>query len=152
MYEKVIIPTDGSDHSFHGVKEGLEAAKLYDIPALAVYVIRPSSLTEGGGRHRFDEFGTEAIDMMLKQKKKRGKKVLDEVRDIAADMDIDLEIKLVQGIPYEEITSLAGKDDIIYICSHGRSGLSSFFMGSTTDRVLKHTEATVAVVKPKNID
>jgi len=47
MYGKVVLPTDGSKISYVGVKEGLKAAKMYDIPALAVYVIKPDTYSEG---------------------------------------------------------------------------------------------------------
>lgn len=150
MYEKVVVPTDGSDLSLKGVKEGLETAKSHGIPALCIYVIKPSSLSESGGRYRFDEFGTEAIEVMREQRKKTGKKVLEKVKEMAEEEGVDLKTKLVEGLPYEEITSHAGENDIIYMCSHGRSGISSIFLGSTTDRVIKHTKSTVAVVKANN--
>ena len=52
------------------------------------------------------------------------------------------------GIP-QVITSVDydDNDDIIYIASHGSSGFRELFMGSTTDRVLKRANCTVAVVK-----
>ncbi len=150
MYERVILPTDGSDLSFLGVEEGLESAKKFDIPALAVYVIPPSALSEGAGRYRFEEFGKEMMDMRNEQLKEKGKKVLQEVESEAEDMGVEIETRIEFGEPFEEITDLTEENDIIYICSHGRSGISKVFLGSTTSRILKHTNATVAVVKAKS--
>ncbi|MEF8873102.1 MAG: universal stress protein [Candidatus Thermoplasmatota archaeon] len=143
MYDKVVLPTDGSDLSFHGVEEGLEAAKAYGISAVAVYVIPPSAISG----HRLEESGMNLINQFRKQQKDKGQKVLDKVKKMADEAGVELETEIRDGEPYEEISAVANPNDIIYICSHGRSGLKSFFIGSTTTRVLKHTETTVAVVK-----
>ncbi len=149
MYGKVIVPTDGSELSLKGVKEGLESAKNYDIPALAVYVVAPDTLS-GWSAHRYEDVSKETIDILRDHRKKEGEKVLNKVKDMADEMGIELKVEIKEGEPYEEITDLAEKNDLIYMSSHGRSGISSLFIGSTTDRVIKNTEATVAVVKAKN--
>ena len=152
MYDKVILPTDGSDLSFLGVEEGLEAAKKFDIPALAVYVIPPGSLTEASARYRFDEFGKEMIDFRNEQLEKEGKKVLEEVKKKADEREVSLKTTIEEGEPFEEITKLAGEKDIIFISSHGRSGISKLLLGSTTSKILNHTHATIAVVRAKSED
>ncbi len=149
MYEKVIVPTDGSKLSLVGLKEGLQAAKVYKIPAVAVYVLTPDAMS-GMAAHRFEDVGKETMDILREHRKKEGKKILEKVKKMAQDMGVDLKTRIEEGEPYEEITKLANDNDIIYMCSHGRSGLSSLFIGSTTDRVIKHTDSTVAVVKAKN--
>ena len=149
MYGKVILPTDGSDLSLKGLKEGLKAAKSYGIPATAVYVLTPDTMS-GLAAHRFEDVGRETVDILREHRKKEGEKVLKKVEKMADEMEVDLETRIEEGEPYEEITKLANDNDIIYMCSHGRSGLSSLFIGSTTDRVIKHTDATVAVVKAKD--
>ncbi len=148
MYEKVIVPTDGSDLSLVGLKEGLKAAKSYDIPAVAVYVLTPDAMS-GMAAHRFEDMGKETMDILREHRKKEGKKILEKVKKMGDDLGVTVKTKIEEGEPYEEITKLANGNDIIYMCSHGRSGLSSLFIGSTTDRVIKHTDATVAVVKAK---
>ncbi|MBS3816003.1 MAG: universal stress protein [Candidatus Thermoplasmatota archaeon] len=147
MYERVILPTDGSELSFIGVEEGLEAAQTYDIPALAVYVIPLSALSGHAGRYRVEEFGEEIVDIRSDKLKEKGEEVLKEVESRADRLGVEIETTIEEGEPYERITELATKDDIIYISSHGRSGISKIFIGSTTSRVLKNTEATVAVVR-----
>lgn len=150
MYERVIIPTDGSNLSFKGVQEGLEAAATYDIPAVAIYVIPPHPLLSSPkGRYRSEEFEQESIDALSEQAKKEGQDILQKVVERAEKYGIEIKTVIREGEPYEEITEIASENDIVYIASHGRSGLSSVFLGSTTDRVLKHTDSTVAVVKRK---
>lgn len=149
MYGKVILPTDGSEVAHAGVEEGLKVAKKFGIPAIAVYVISPSSYSQSHIGYEMEDMDFNAYDIIKNGLKKQGENVLKRVKKEADEIGVKLQVKLIEGRPYKEITKLADKDDIIYISSHGRSGISSLFLGSTTDRVIKHTKATVAVVKPE---
>ncbi len=149
MYGKVIIPTDGSKYSLVSVKEGLELARSLNIPAVAVHVIPPYHPGKAFGRYRIEELGHRCLNEMVKMLKKRGVSILSEVKKLAEEMDVELETHTFEGRVYEKICKLAEDEDVIYISSHGRSGISSYLLGSTTERVLKHTSADVAVVKTK---
>ena len=147
MYSRVIIPTDGSELSFKGVKEGLQAARSFGIPAVAVYVLSPGYLSETKVKRRLEEMSDQSYSLIKDRLKEVAKDELEKVKKYADRIGVKLETKILEGIPYEEITNVATEDDIIFMSSHGRSGFSSLFIGSTTDRVIKHTNATVAVVK-----
>ncbi len=139
MYHKVIVPTDGSDCAAEGVEEGLKMAQIMDIPAVAVFVVDES---------QFEALHYESIKKSAARGfKERGKKTLKELHKKALDMDVKLEKKILVGKPYQKICDEAGEADIIYISSHGSSGFTRLFMGSTTEKVLKHSKSTVAVVK-----
>lgn len=138
MYDRVILPTDGSECAMKGVEEGLEMAADLDIEVLSIYVIDSS---EYEGLHH------ESIKSSVKGGfKEKGKKALEKVKKAAKEKDVELKTKLLKGTPYKEITSAAEENDIIYISTHGLSGFTHLFLGSTTERVLKNTDNTVAVV------
>lgn len=138
MYNKIILPTDGSECAMKGVMEGLEMGERLGIKVIAVYVVNTSE---------FESLHHESIRASAKSGlKEKGKKALNEVKEATEGKDIELETKLIAGKPYRKITQLADENDIIYISTHGLSGFSNLFLGSTTERVLKNTEATVAVV------
>lgn len=141
MYEKLILPTDGSDCSEIGVKEGLWMAKTLDIKVIAVYVIDTS---EYEGLHH-----QSIKDSARKGLKHVGEAALEDVRHQAHELGVEIETKLLLGKPYIKITDLAGEKDVIYISSHGASGFTKLLVGSTTDRVIKHADCTVAVVSGK---
>ncbi|MFW6141595.1 MAG: universal stress protein [Candidatus Saliniplasma sp.] len=138
MYEKVVIPTDGSDIAKKGVLEGLQMAKSLGVKAISIYVLNTSeyqgihhSSIKESTKHGLKEVGTKALQ---------------EVKDLAEGLGVELETRIEEGRPYKEINKVADDKDIIYISSHGLSGFTQFFLGSTTERVLKHSNATVAVV------
>ncbi len=133
MYENIIVPTDGSEISLKGVKEGLNLAKALNKPATAIFVL---------------EVGDIKMSKNLEKTLQKGaKKTLLEIDKLADEIGVELEKKILKGAPYKEITDYAGKDDIIYISSHGSSGFKELFMGSTTDRVVKQANCTVSIVK-----
>lgn len=53
------------------------------------------------------------------------------------------------GPPADEITEYAGKNDIdlIVMGTHGRSGLEKMWLGSVTEKVLRHATCPVLVVR-----
>ena len=139
MYEKVVVPTDGSKIGEKGVKEGLEVAQKLDKPAVAVYVL---DLGE------YDHVKNESVRESVKDsKKKDGERALKFARKKAHELGVDIETQLLLGKPYKRIIDVASKDDIIFICSHGASGFSEIFFGSTTEKVVKKAGCTVAVVR-----
>jgi nucleotide-binding universal stress UspA family protein len=54
------------------------------------------------------------------------------------------------GIASDEIISLAGKtpDNVIAMCSHGRSGVKRWVLGSVTETVVRHSGNPVLVTRP----
>ncbi|MBS3782235.1 MAG: universal stress protein [Candidatus Thermoplasmatota archaeon] len=140
MYRKVILPTDGSDLAMEGVREGLKLAGSLGIPATAICVV---------------EIGDIHISGKIKESlKETAERALGQVEEMAEDMDVELESKIMKGTPYKEICEYAKEDDVIYISSHGMSGFRELFLGSTTKRILQHADCTVSVVKgtPGKVD
>ncbi len=62
---------------------------------------------------------------------------------------IPTEIHLREGHPFEEIVKTARdtKADIIVMATHGATGLERILMGSTAERVVRHAECPVLVVR-----
>ncbi len=141
MYEKVIIPTDGSDCAKRGVEEGLWMAKTLGVRALALYVVDTS---EYEGIHH------ESIKTSVRVGlKKAGLEALDKVVAKGLKWGVQVDTKVAMGKPFQEIINAGEENDVIYISSHGASGWTKLFVGSTTDRVIKHARCTVAVVRGK---
>ncbi len=138
MYDRVVVPTDGSEIAEIGVEEGLELAKSLDIPALCIYVIDISTLEElDGGEQESARRGIKNV----------GEKALKTVRKKAHEMGVDIETRNLLGKPHKRILDVSNERDIIYMSSHGASGFSELVFGSTTERVIQNAECTVAVVK-----
>ncbi len=141
MYERVIVPTDGSKIAQRGILEGLKVAKALDIPVYSIFVL---DMSDYG---RFNQ--TEVRQGVKNNMKKVAENALRWVRKKAHDIGVVITTDLLVGEPYERIVMEAGENDVIYMSSHGASGFKEILLGSTTERVLKNAECTVVVVKDR---
>lgn len=64
---------------------------------------------------------------------------------------IDVRSKILKGITaHHEIVDYANDNaDLVVMNTHGRTGLSRVFIGSTTEQVSRHTEKPLLVVRPQ---
>jgi nucleotide-binding universal stress UspA family protein len=68
--------------------------------------------------------------------------------------DIKTSTVVQLGKPYEEIISLAKarRVDLIILATHGYTGVERLFLGSTTEKVIRHAPCPVLVVREKERD
>lgn len=139
MYERIIIPTDGSEPSKEAVKQALEIAKATGAKALALYVIDttafmsvpPDSLTADISSILNKE-AHESVNYVVREGKKMG---------------VYVEEKIVEGIPSEQIIENANPKDLIVIGTKGRTGFAKIILGSVTENVVHHAKCPVMVVR-----
>jgi nucleotide-binding universal stress UspA family protein len=74
------------------------------------------------------------------------KKIADAAREANVTCDT---VTVLSFAPDEEIVNAAKKFncDVIFMASHGRSGLSRLFLGSKTQKVLAHSTIPVLVLR-----
>src|SRR6185503_7395803 len=73
------------------------------------------------------------------------------IKEQAIDPKLIEKVLVRCGRSFHEIADAAGrlKVDLIIICSHGYTGLKHAFLGSTTERVVRHAPCPVLVVRKK---
>ena len=145
MYKHVLIPTDGSELSSKAEAAGLAMAKSLDAKVTALTVTPP-----------FQFIGTEPMVLVAtepeyeKAQAARAEKTLERVRMTAAAIGVPVEtVRTVSSHPFEAIIATAKERgcDLIYMASHGRSGLSGLLLGSVTTKVLTHSKIPVLVYR-----
>jgi len=145
MYKHVLIPTDGSDLSSNAEAAGLTLARALDAKATALTVTQP-----------FQFIGTEAMMLVAtepeyeKAQAARAEKTLDRVRATAAAIGVPVEtVRAVSARPFESIIATAKERgcDLIFMASHGRSGVTALILGSETAKVLTHSKIPVLVYR-----
>jgi nucleotide-binding universal stress UspA family protein len=147
MYARILIPTDGSAISRKAVKQGVEFAKAIgaqvvgffspeDYRAIMYTEYMPATLLSQ------EEFEAQA--------KKAAEKQLAQVQKIAEAAGVPYESYWAISIsPWEAIIEAARKKkcDLIFMGSHGRTGLAGLVLGSTTTKVLTHSKVPVLVTR-----
>ncbi|WP_058365614.1 universal stress protein [Haloparvum sedimenti] len=147
MYERILIPTDGSKVAEAAVDHALDLAAQYEAEVHALYVVDIDSINLGLGTEQVDRLKQGRFDEM-DEVKERSEKATGAVAERAAERGIDVVEHVSAGRPHKLIGDYAESNDIdlIVMGSHGRAGVKRALLGSVTERTLRSTHVPVLVV------
>ncbi|WP_272023979.1 universal stress protein [Olleya namhaensis] len=141
--KKIIVPVDFSDHSNYALESAAILAKKYDAEILALHMLEISEtiLTKDEA-----DLQSEAV-FFLKLAEKRFNEFLEQ--DYLKGVNVTPIVKHFKV--FSEVNDVAKEHgaDLIVMGSHGSSGLKEIFIGSNTEKVVRHAEIPVIVVKTK---
>ena len=135
-WDKILLATDASPLSKGAEDRALDLAQAYGSELLVLAVLEFSAQIYGQA-----PVTQEWREMLEKQ--------VEEIVARAQSLNIVATGRVVEGTPYEVISTLAQKEKInlIVMGSHGRTGLKRLLMGRVTERVIGHAPCPVLVVK-----
>lgn len=139
MYDRILVPTDGSPGSETVATHAAELAAATGATLDAIYVVDESALDiemEGGKE-------VEAA------RRAAGEAALAEFTETVEAHDVEFSTELRRGIPHRAIASYADEvdADLVVMGTHGRQGLERYVLGSVTEHVLRAAEQPVLAVK-----
>ena len=147
MFKNVLIPTDGSKLSLKAVKPGVAFAKSINARVTGCYVVEPFQPYYFGDYIPPDMPTPKEFE---RHARAAGAKYLQEIESaaVAAGLQYAGTI-LTADAPYAGIIKAAtkGRCDVIFMASHGRSGLPGLLLGSETHKVLTHSKIPVLVYR-----
>ena len=131
---------DGSDSSMKAVKKAISIAKKFNIPLLSFYVAEEIETPK--------LLKSEKINQLLyREEEEKAQKILNEVQKFGNEAGIKINTMVIHGTPYEEIINEVHKDDLIIMGRKGHSSFERLFLGSVSERVIHHVDASVMIVK-----
>ncbi|NYE26042.1 universal stress protein [Pigmentiphaga litoralis] len=151
MFKKILIPTDGSPLSSQAANAGVMFARSVNAEVVALHVTQPFAATIG-----FDGMAAAyAItdDAYEKASSEQAAKYIDAVMSRADTADVKATSLSVSNFNVADgIVQAAAESgaDLIFIGSHGRSGLSRLLLGSVTAKVLSLAGTAVLVYRVKD--
>ncbi len=150
MFKKILIPTDGSLLSAQAANAGVCFARSTGAEVVALYVTQPFAATIG-----FDGMAAAyAItdEDYEKASAEQSARYLKAVLDRAETAGVKATSRAVSNFNVADGIVQAASDngcDLIFIGSHGRSGLSRLLLGSVTAKVLSLAHTAVLVYRVK---
>jgi nucleotide-binding universal stress UspA family protein len=148
MYHHLLIPTDGSDLAEKAVKAGIDFARSVGARITAFIAVPEYQLP--GPTEVMAHKRVISMQEHEERAKQHAQAVLTTIaqRAAAAGVDYDSDYSLCDR-PHEAIIDAAKKHgcDLIFMASHGRSGLSEFLHGSETKGVLTHSTIPTLVYR-----
>ncbi|QDX40435.1 universal stress protein [Salarchaeum sp. JOR-1] len=147
MYDRILVPTDGSDVSEVAIEHAVDLAEKYDAEVHALYVVDVDAVSFGLGAEQVDRIRQGHLGEM-EEVEQKANDATGAVADAAAERGIDVAEAVRVGQPHAVVADYAEDEDIdlVVIGSHGRSGVRRALLGSVTERVLRSTRKPVLVV------
>ncbi|WP_178915960.1 universal stress protein [Natronomonas gomsonensis] len=147
MYEKILVPTDGSETAENAVEHALDIAEKYGAEVHALYVVDVDSMSLSLGAEQVDRLQQGQFDEM-EEVKAKAEEATGYVADRARAHGLKAVEHIAGGQPHGVVAEYAEDHDIdlVVMGSHGRSGVKRALLGSVTERTLRSTHVPVLVV------
>ncbi|MCW3998688.1 MAG: universal stress protein [Candidatus Bathyarchaeota archaeon] len=139
--EKILVPTDGSEHSIRAAEYAIGIAKNHDAQLMVVYVVDEVVID------KFSEI-TER-EVVERELKIDGQRYTNYVLGLATEAGVKATAMVARGRPFEQIVNLAKglNMDLIVMGTYGYRGAERILMGSVAERVIEYSSCPVLVVK-----
>jgi nucleotide-binding universal stress UspA family protein len=147
MYRNILVPIDGSPLSRSAAKAAVALAKDQGAKVVGFYVAPAYQPNVYADFVPAAFVSPKEYDEMAK---KTAEKYLSAVDKAAAAAGVACTCAhAMSDLPYEEIVKAAQryKCDLIFMASHGRSGIARLLLGSQTSKVLAHSKVPVLVYR-----
>jgi nucleotide-binding universal stress UspA family protein len=153
MYERILVPTDGSDVAQAAVDHAIDLATTYGAELHALYVADTDAIAYSLGAEQVDRV-REGEFAGMTELQKRAEAATNYVAELAAEQGVEVVEHHTGGKPHEAIAEYAEDNDVdlIVMGSHGRAGVRRALLGSVTERTLRSTHVPVLVVDYRGAD
>jgi nucleotide-binding universal stress UspA family protein len=137
MYQKILVPIDGSVHSIRALKEAINLAKITHGRITLMHVNRKESVVEPTSISK-NEIPQNSSESILEAGKK-----------IAEAEGISVDTTLAEGKIADEIvrTAKEGSFDLLIIGARGLSRVEEIMLGSVSCGVAERSPCPVIVTK-----
>lgn len=142
MYDRILVPTDGSEGAEPAVDHAIELAAAFDATVHALYVVDTAAFAD------LDEAAVES-DLVTESLTEGGRDAVDRVAERAREAGVEAETMVTRGRPVGTILDYAADHDVdvIVMGTHGRSGLDRLLLGSVTEKVVRKSRIPVLTVR-----
>lgn len=147
MFKHILIPTDGSPVSAKAVKAGIALAKESGAKVTGYYAVEPAPARLYGEGYITDR---QSVVEFERRSREYAKKQVAAVERAARKAGVPYETVVETArTPYHGIVEAAKKHDcdLIFMSSHGRTGLMRVALGSVADKVMTLAKVPVMVYR-----
>ena len=146
MYERILLTLDSSRLAEKAIPHAAALAKAFQARLCLLSVVPVISDVGAAGGPAMAVAWEAQVDNI--------EEYLTGVQQALKLQDVDAEVELRRGNVTEEVLLFSHKfdADLIVMSTHGRSGLGRWVYGSVADRVLRHAEMPVLLVRVSEDD
>jgi len=138
MYDRILLPTDGSGGTDPAVDQAIGLATETGAELHVLFVVEDVPYAP--------EMTDERVGAQLR---KIGEDAIESIRERADAAGVTLRAAIEDGVPHREILEYADRMDVdlVVMGTHSRSGLDKYLLGSVTERVVRTADVPVLTVR-----
>lgn len=145
MYQRIVVPLDGSEFAERALTEAERLARLTGAP---VHLVRVTDVTQ---LIWYGEFGM-AMDLSAAEAETARETAaagayLETVAERLVGSGLVADTEVRRGQTYREVIAATRPGDVVVMASHGRGGMTRWFLGSVAEEVLRHATVPVLMVR-----
>jgi nucleotide-binding universal stress UspA family protein len=146
MYQRILVPVDGSTTSGKGLDEAIKLARLTGAELRLIHVVDQLTLATG-----FDLYGAPAGDL-IQAMREAGRDILTRVGAQAKAQGIKVESKLFDNVASRVCDTVIEEAktwgaDLIVLGTHGRRGISRWLLGSDAEQIVRMATVPVLLIR-----
>lgn len=146
MYNKILVPLDGSATARRGLREAIGLAQVHGARLLLLHVVDDYPLLIEASA------SAAAFDQVRDAMRRQGEAVLAEALTTAEAAGVEAEKLLREVTAYRVAQAIVEESrraacDLIVMGTHGRRGISRLMLGSDAEAVLKSSSVPVLLVR-----
>lgn len=153
MFSKVLVPIDGSEHSFKALEVAIEVAKRFGSKLTLLYVSSSSTIPLIAPETPFiasTPIANPSAFLSLREvESKTAEELLNRAEGLARERGVEVEKARREGHAVREIVRVVkeGGYELVVIGAKGTSGVRELLLGSVAEGVLRHAPCSVLVVR-----
>ncbi len=148
MYKKILVPLDGSSIAECSLEharilaKGCEATEVILLQAVEPITIEALGTLSSHGKDTF---------IAEKQNRELADRYLTEISQRIKDPAFKIKNVILDGHPADSILDYAklNQIDLIIMSTHGRSGISRWFYGSVTQKLISNSPIPILLIAPE---
>ncbi|MFC1577467.1 universal stress protein [Thermodesulfobacteriota bacterium] len=146
MYQKILVPLDGSKRAEKILPHVEELAIRYQTKVIFLQVVEYKTVTMPEGA--FINYSDQEFD----ETKKQAETYLEGIQGEFRGKKIDSQTHVTHGPVVEGIINIAELEgvDLIALASHGRGGLNRVFYGSVAAGLLHRVDRPLLIIRSRN--
>lgn len=150
MYQRILVPVDGSSTSNRGLDEAIKLAKLTGANLRLIHVV--DALTFATGSELYGVYASDAVPKM----RELGQQTLEQARTRVQAQGVKVDTLLFDSLPtgVSEIVveqAQAWPADLIVIGTHGRRGVKRLVLGSDAEQIIRLAPVPVLLVRSADV-
>ncbi len=139
MFKRIVVPIDGSEHSYRALANAKELARCFGATLWLVHAFPQTS----------DLLGYNEYEKLVAQRESTGQTVLDEAHQKLGESGLDVRNELLEEPAAEAILNVANvrEADLIVMGTRGLGTLQGLLLGSVSHKVIQHAKCPVMVIR-----